>query len=49
MEPRDALKILSDATRKIKAERDDHQLWVEAINTLARAIQPPPKETAVGE
>lgn len=39
-----ALEILSEATRRINADRDLHQLWVEAINVLARAISPSPSK-----
>lgn len=41
MEPKEALQVLSEATRKIHADRDSHQLWVDAINVLARTIRPP--------
>lgn len=37
MEPRDAIKVLADATRKILANRNKHQLWVEAVNVLLNA------------
>lgn len=46
MEPKEALGILSEATRKIQADRDSHQTWVAAVNVLAAAIAPKPVEKA---
>lgn len=40
MEPKEALMVLVKATQKIKASCKKHQLWVEAVNVLARAIAP---------
>lgn len=40
MEPKEALKLLTEATAQINTNRQTHMAMVEAINVLLRAITP---------